>query len=69
MQNIYGVLLNGVHIDTSKTERAAKNFATKNGYLTVTCRYNCSYIAHEIAHKYSGKWKEIKQGQIRYNKN
>ena len=62
MQNIYGVLLNGVHIDTSKTERGAKNFATKNGYLTVTCRYNCGYIAHEIAHKYSGKWKEIKKG-------
>ncbi len=67
MQDIYGVLSNGVHVDVSKTERGAKQFATKNGYLTVTIRYNCGYIAKEIAHKYEGKWKPIKNGQIRYN--
>ena len=68
MQNIYGVLVNGVHVDVSNTERGAKQFATKHGYLTITCRYNCGYIAAEIAHKYTGKWKALNNGQIRYNK-
>jgi hypothetical protein len=69
MKNVYGVLLNGSHVDVSKTEKGAKNFATRNGYLTVTVRYNCGYIAREIAHKYNGKWKTIKpeNSQIRYN--
>jgi len=58
--NIYGVLSNGVHIDVSKTERGAKQYATRNGYLTVTVRYNCGYIAAEIAHKYTGKWQPVK---------
>jgi len=67
MTNTYGVLINGVHVDVSKTEKGAKNFATRNGYLTVTCRFNCGYIATEIAHKYNGKWKSIEKGQTRYN--
>ena len=66
--NIYGVLLNGAHVDVSKTERGAKNFATRHGYLTITIRYNCGYIAREIAHKYSGKWKSINNGQFKYCK-
>lgn len=57
--NIYGVLIDGVHIDVSKTEKGAKMYATKHGYLTVTVRYNCGYIAAQIAHKYTGKWKAI----------
>lgn len=57
--NIYGVLVDGVHIDVSKTERGAKQYATRHGYLTVTVRYNCGYIAAQIAHKYTGKWKQI----------
>lgn len=67
--NIYGVLSNGVHIDVSKTLRGAKCFATRNNFLTVTCRFNCGYIAREVAHKYEGHWKEIKpeNGQIRHN--
>lgn len=60
MQNIYGVLVNGVHVDVSKTELGAKQYATRNGYLTVTIRYNGGYIAEQIAHKYEGKWKQIK---------
>jgi len=59
--NIYGVLVDGVHIDVSKTERGAKQYATKHGYLTVTVRYNCGYIAAQIAHKYTGKWQPINQ--------
>lgn len=58
--NIYGVLVDGVHIDVSKTERGAKQYATKHGYLTVTVRYNCGYIAAQIAHKYTGKWQPVK---------
>lgn len=57
--NIYGVLVDGVHIDVSKTEKGAKQYATRHGYLTVTVRYNCGYIAAQIAHKYTGKWKTI----------
>ena len=59
--NIYGVLVDGVHIDVSKTERGAKQYATKHGYLTVTVRYNCGYIAAQIAHKYTGKWQPVNQ--------
>jgi len=66
-QDIYGVLLNGVHVDVSKTEKGAKNFATRHGYSTVTVRHNCGYIAREIAHRRQGKWKAIKSGQIRYD--
>ena len=54
--NAYGVLCNGVHVDVSSTLRGAKCFATRNGYTTVTVRYNMGYIAREIAHKYKGKW-------------
>jgi len=69
MQNTYGVLCNGSHVDVSKTERGAKMFATKNGYNTVTVRYNCGYIAKEIAYKRKGsKWISLESGQIRYNR-
>ena len=54
--NIYGVILDGVHHDVSKTEKGAKMFATKNGYDTISIRYNGGYIAREIAHKKNGKW-------------
>ena len=67
MKNIFGVLLNGVHIDVSNTEKGAKRFATLNGYDTVTIRYNCGYIAREIATKRNGKWVSLEDGQTRYN--
>lgn len=67
MQDIYGVLIKGCHVDVSNTLHGAKCFATRNGYLTVTIRYNGGYIAKEIAHKYDGHWKEIKECQTRYN--
>lgn len=69
MQNTYGVLFNGSHVDVSKTERGAKLFATKNGFNTVTIRFNCGYIAKELAYKNkAGKWVNLESGQIRYNK-
>ena len=60
MNNIYGVLLNDVHVDVSKTLRGAKMFATRNGFSTVTVRYNGGHIAREVAYRVDGKWREIK---------
>jgi len=59
MQNTYGTLIDGTHYDTSKTERGAKVYATKNGHSIVTIRYNFGYIAEEIARKVNGKWQSI----------
>jgi len=58
--NIYGVLSKGVHIDVSKTEQGAKRYATLNGFDIVTIRYNCGYVAQQIAYKYGNKWKQFK---------
>jgi hypothetical protein len=57
--NIYGVMIDGVHHDVSRTERGAKRYATKHGYNIVTMRYNCGYIAAQIAQKNGKKWKPI----------
>jgi len=57
--NTYGVISNGTHIDTSKTEKGAKNYATRHGFTKVSIRFNCGYIAAEIAEKVNGKWKTI----------
>lgn len=57
--NIYGVISNGSHVDISKTEKGAKNYASRNGLNKVTIRFNCGYIAMEIAEKIKGKWKSI----------
>ena len=60
MQDIYGVLRNGVHIDICETEMGAKRYATVNGYNIVTVRYNCGYNAEKIAKKHkNGRWIKI----------
>jgi hypothetical protein len=60
MQDIYGVLRNGVHIDICETEMGAKRYATVNGYNIVTVRYNCGYNAEKIAKKNkNGRWIKI----------
>jgi hypothetical protein len=62
--DIYGILSDGVHHDVSKTLHGAKCYATRNGYTTVTIRYNCGYIVSEVAHKFCGKWvsdRELKE--------
>ena len=56
MQNIYGVLYGGVHNDVSKSERGAKIYATKNGFDTISVRYNCGYNVAIIAKKEGKKW-------------
>lgn len=59
--NTYGILnKDDCHIDVSKTERGAKNYATRHGYNTVTIRYNCSYHVNIISKKINGKWGNLK---------
>lgn len=60
--NIYGVVnTDGVHIDVSKSEKGAKQYATINGYNKVSIRYNCSYNTLIIAQKNSkGNWVKVK---------
>jgi hypothetical protein len=60
MQNTFGVLIDGAHVDVSKTEKGAKRYATLNGYNIVTIRYNLGYVAEKIAVKINGKWKKLK---------
>jgi hypothetical protein len=55
--NTYGVLnQDNCHIDVSKTERGAKQYATRHGYKLVSIRYNLGYNAKVIAKKVNGKW-------------
>ena len=56
MENIYGVLSGGIHTDTSRTERGAKIYATKNGFNTISVRYNCGYNVEIVAKKEGKKW-------------
>lgn len=57
MQNIYGILdSNDTHIDVSKTERGAKQYASRNGYDKVSIRFNGGYIAKTVAVKVGKKW-------------
>ena len=56
MQDVYGVVKNGIHTDVSNTERGAKIYATKNGYNDVSIRYNCGYNVQIIAKKVGQKW-------------
>jgi len=57
MNNIYGVVnYKGEHIDVSKSEKGAKNFATRNHYNKVSVRYNCGYDVDVIAVKKGRKW-------------
>lgn len=57
--DIYGVLINGTHTDVSTTEKGAKIYATKHGYDIITIRYNCGYVAEQVAHRKSNKWYPI----------
>jgi hypothetical protein len=58
--DIYGVLIDGVHVDVSRSLHGAKCYATRNNFLTVTIRYNAGYIAQQVAHRYKGYWQTIK---------
>lgn len=54
--NIYGVVLGGIHTDVSRSEKGAKCYATRNGYDTVSIRYNCGYAVEIVAKRVGGKW-------------
>lgn len=55
--NIYGVInSDGVHIDVSRSEKGAKQYATINGYKKVSIRYNSGYVVAVISVKINGKW-------------
>lgn len=57
MNNTYGVLnANNEHIDVSKSEKGAKQYATRNGYAKVSIRYNSGYSVDIIAVKINNKW-------------
>ena len=55
MTVIFGTLSNkGTHVDTSKTLRGAKMYATRNGLSVVSKRVG--YSATVVAKKVDGKW-------------
>lgn len=57
MSWIYGVIgSDGGHIDTSNTERGAKNKATRDGYSVVTRRHEVSWAVETVAHKKGNRW-------------
>ena len=45
----------GVHMDTAKTERGAKCWATLNGYSNISARWSSGH-AQIISRKAGGKW-------------
>lgn len=58
--NTFGIIdVNGCHIDTSKTLKGAKRYATLNGYNKVSMRLNNGYIARIVAEKINGNWTEV----------
>jgi plastocyanin domain-containing protein len=57
MQNIFGVLnADNVHTDVSKSEKGAKQYATRHGYTKVSIRYNNGYDVDIVAVKKGQKW-------------
>lgn len=61
MQHTYGVLgIEGNHIDVSKTERGAKQYATRHGYTRVSIRYNGGCVAAVISEKKGNRWFNVK---------
>lgn len=55
--NIYGVTdSQGIHTDVSKSEKGAKQYATRHGYNQVSIRYNSGYHVDIIAVKNGRKW-------------
>lgn len=54
---IYGIVTpSGEHIDVSKSEKAAKRYATLNGYNTISRRDVNHYYVDVVAKKIGKKW-------------
>ena len=59
MNKVYCVSVRGEIRDVSKTERGAKNYATRNGFNEIFSRSNSScYVVVEVARKIGHKWKK-----------
>lgn len=57
---IYGVITKrGVFLDTSKTERGAKSYATQNGYSRIG--YRIEYSVTETHYRKGNRWKVVEQ--------
>jgi len=57
MINTYGIhSTTSGYIDTSNTERGAKNHATRNGYNEVYIRFNNGYHIELVSTKVNNKW-------------
>jgi len=52
MQHTYGIINDdNCHIDVSKTERGAKNYATRHGYTAVSRRFNNGYQVELVSNR------------------
>ena len=59
-KTLYGVINSaGIYTDTSRTERGAKNYATRNGYRKIGSRHVDHYYVREIAEKVGGRWRPL----------
>ena len=56
----FGVAPHGAYYDVSRTERGAKNYATRHGYNAIFIRFDGSMIIALRAEKIGKKWKAIK---------
>ncbi len=56
--NIYGVVnTEGIHTDVSKSEKGAKQYATRHGYDKVSIRFHSGYTIVIISVKNNkGRW-------------
>lgn len=52
----YGVNTRGGYVDVSRTERGAKNYATRHGYNEIHIRYDSGCIIQFIARRSGKKW-------------
>lgn len=57
MITVYGITYNGIHTDVSRTILGAKQYATRNGYNTISKRLG--YNAVIVAKKLDGKWEDF----------
>lgn len=56
----FGVAPRGAYSDVSRTERGAKNYATRHGYKAVFIRFDGSMNIALRAEKIGKKWKVTK---------
>jgi hypothetical protein len=56
-KNTFGICNNnGEYFEISKTEKGAKNYATRNGYKIIYMRFNLSLNIAPFAYKKNNKW-------------